>query len=125
MFIQEAAHEQILFSFFIYLSVKNFAKLSTISFHDLNAIGNLAKDWYRQVFGAHLVSKTMRRKHLQVGFHIYLSKKAIIDCTQGITISQRCCFSLPLPLTFVVKFPSYPLILSSFSSFQSIDSMRQ
>ncbi len=27
-----------------YLSAKNFAKLSTISFHNLNAIGNLAKD---------------------------------------------------------------------------------
>ncbi len=33
----------------IYLSAENFAKLSTISFRYLNAVGNLAKDWYHKV----------------------------------------------------------------------------
>ena len=33
---------------FIYLSAKYFAKLLTILFHYLNAIRNLAKDWYHQ-----------------------------------------------------------------------------
>ena len=31
-----------------YLSAKNFAKYSTILFHYLNALGNLAKDWYHR-----------------------------------------------------------------------------
>ncbi len=45
----------------IYLSAKNYAKLSTISFHHLNAIGNLAKD--HQGFAVHLVSKTITHHH--------------------------------------------------------------
>ncbi len=73
----------------IYLSAKNFAKLSTISFHYLNAIGNLAKDWYRQVFRAHLVSKTMSRKHPQVDFHIYLSLTLTICITYSTKVAMN------------------------------------
>ncbi len=45
--------------FIKYLYARNFAKLSTISFHYLNAIGNLAIDWYHWVFAVHSRSGTV------------------------------------------------------------------
>ena len=57
-----------------YLSVKNFTKLSTISFHYLNAIGNLQeKDWHHQVFAVHVFRSGT------VLYSIYVTER--ISCT--------------------------------------------
>ena len=53
----------------MYLSAKRFAKLSTISSNYLNAMGNLAKDWYHQVkvFAVHSPLLQLRKYEYQQG----------------------------------------------------------